>query len=193
MSAITLDLISTQLDSILTRLQSQSEQLQILTLALADLGILPAEIQAQSDQLQDLTLTLGRLDTAVAQLLAGSIPQPPPPAVTGAPMTVVSKVVNLYTYTETDAQGKPIMVIYPSDSAPKGARVQFHTGDTLLVKPYSIAASSTTYRFFECLRPLSIIRDGKSVVLNEPFFRTVNGQKVIGAALYIRVKDVRAS
>lgn len=97
--------------------------------------------------LEELKDFISDLDNDVAIVINVNVvnvaePEPEPEPEEDAFWVVVTKDprLNCRWYEETNAAGKPIMQIYPSDTSNPGERVQFDLGTQLYVKAEKVIA-----------------------------------------------------
>ena len=99
------------------------------------------------DDMTEVIERLTRIESKIDQLLGGTTPPPPPPPPVEPPPAADPTVIvtadpraNARFQSGTNGAGRPIMSIYPRDTAPTGERIQFASGVLLLVKPGTIVA-----------------------------------------------------
>lgn len=97
------------------------------------------------DDMTDVIARLTRIESKIDQLIAGGGTTPPPP-VTPPPAADPTVIItadpraNARFVVGRNGAGKPIMAIYPKDTAPANERIQFASGVLLRVKPGMVQA-----------------------------------------------------
>lgn len=97
-----------------------------------------------TDKIAAASLLVDQLDVLMDEIatLAEQQPAPPPPPPPPATQIIITKDprANAFYSRRTNAADKPIMEIYPSDSAPTNERIQFSVGTRLNVASAMVLA-----------------------------------------------------